>query len=75
MTGSVLLYSSAAGIATLIGIGLLRFAGKRALQYSHHLNSLAAGFILAVSFFHLLPEAVELTKDALLFAAMGFAIF
>lgn len=75
MTGSVLLYSSAAGAATLIGIALLRAAGKRALQYSHRLNSMAAGFILAVSFLHLLPEAVELTKDALLFAGIGFAIF
>ncbi len=75
MTGNVLLYSSAAGIATLIGIGLLRFAGKRALQYSHRLNSLAAGFILAVAFFHLLPEAADLAEDAMLFAALGFAVF
>ena len=75
MTGNVLLYSSAAGVATLIGIGLLRFIGKRALQYSHRLNSLAAGFILAVAFFNLLPEAAELTKDAMLFAALGFGVF
>ena len=75
MTANVLLYSSGAGIATLIGIALLRFAGKKALQYSHRLNSLAAGFILAVAFFNLLPEAAKLSEEAMLFAALGFGVF
>jgi ZIP family zinc transporter/zinc and cadmium transporter len=45
---------------------------KWTLRNSHYVNSFAAGAILAIAFFHLLPESVELNKGALLFVLAGF---
>ncbi len=75
MIASVIIYSCLAGLATLAGIALLRLSGDSALRYSHYLNSTAAGFILAVAFFHLMPEAVELIDSAMLFTMLGFVAF
>ncbi len=73
---SVLIYSLLAGLATLLGIGLLSLNEKPALRYSHYLNSFAGGVLLAVAFFHQMPEATELAgaKSAFLFVAFGFAL-
>jgi ZIP family zinc transporter/zinc and cadmium transporter len=72
---NVLVYSLLAGLATLIGIGLLGLNEKRALRYSHYLNSFAGGVLLAVAFFHQMPEAAELAgpESAFLYVAFGFA--
>lgn len=76
MITSVILYTCLAGLATLAGIGLLRMNAERALRHSHYLNSAAAGFLLAVAFFHLMPEAAEMTgRHAMSFVGLGFIIF
>jgi len=74
-TMSSLLYGMIAGASTLIGIGLLHRQGKRAVRYSHYLNSFAAGALLAIAFFHLLPEAIERNKKGLIWCLLGFLIF
>ena len=76
MATQILIYSALAGAATMAGILLLRLNEKKALKYSHFLNSFAAGVILAVAFFHQLPTAIELAsvETAMLLVAAGLRL-
>ncbi|MHA2297585.1 MAG: ZIP family metal transporter [Candidatus Hodarchaeales archaeon] len=56
----ILFYSVLAGISTLAGIWLMEKKQQWAVDNSHFVNSFAAGLILALAFFHLIPEAGEL---------------
>ncbi|UCG89937.1 MAG: ZIP family metal transporter [Candidatus Heimdallarchaeota archaeon] len=60
----IIFYGTLAGIATLFGIYMIRRNHEWALKNSHYINSFAAGLILALVFFHLMPEAVELSELA-----------
>lgn len=75
VTANIIIYSLIAGFSTLIGVALISLNEKRALKYSHFLNSFAAGVILAVAFTHLIPESIKMTSDAMLFVCLGFAAF
>ena len=68
-------YSGLAGAATLAGIIIVLKNADLARKYSHVINSFAAGAILAIGFFHLLPEAIELSQHALMFTLVGFMVF
>ncbi|MFX0014940.1 MAG: ZIP family metal transporter [Promethearchaeota archaeon] len=73
---SILFYGTLAGLATLIGIYVMEKNQDWALKNSHYINSFAAGLILSLVIFHLIPEAVELSNLAsypALFA--GFFMF
>ncbi len=72
---TVLFYGSLAGIATLLGIYLMRKKQEWAIKRSHYVNSFAAGLILAIAFFHLIPEAVELSEIAAPVIFLGFFLF
>ncbi|UCG00856.1 MAG: ZIP family metal transporter [Candidatus Heimdallarchaeota archaeon] len=61
---SILFYGTLAGLATLFGIYVIRRNQEWGLKNSHYVNSFAAGLILALVFFHLMPEAVELSELA-----------
>jgi ZIP family zinc transporter/zinc and cadmium transporter len=61
---SVIFYGTLAGLATLFGIYVIRRNQEWALNNSHYVNSFAAGLILALVFFHLMPEAIELSELA-----------
>ena len=61
---AILFYGTLAGLATLIGIYVIRRNQAWALRNSHYVNSFAAGLIIALVFFHLMPEAVELSELA-----------
>ncbi|MEK7146573.1 MAG: ZIP family metal transporter [Patescibacteria group bacterium] len=70
------LYSAIAGSATLIGLALVLFAEKFIKRYSFGVVSLAAGVLMGTAFFHILPEALELTGENVFFwALIGFAVF
>ena len=68
-------YGVIAGGATLAGIGLLMLGRDRVLRWSHHLNSFAAGAILAIAFLHLMPHSLEHNDKALIFIFGGFMAF
>lgn len=72
---TVLFYGCLAGIATLLGIYLMRKKQEWAIKRSHYVNSFAAGLILAIAFFHLIPEAVELSEIAAPVIFLGFFLF
>jgi len=72
---NILFYSTLAGLSTILGVVLVIFREKWVLRYSHYVNSFAAGLILGLAFFHLFPESLELSDNALLFIFMGFLLF
>ncbi|MBW2624569.1 MAG: ZIP family metal transporter, partial [Deltaproteobacteria bacterium] len=72
---TIMFSSIIAGFATIVGVILVIMNAKWVVKHSHFVNSFAAGLILAITFFHLLPEALKLTEDAVLFLFMGFLIF
>jgi ZIP family zinc transporter/zinc and cadmium transporter len=72
---NVLFYSSIAGLSTILGIILVILKEKLVIKYSHYVNSFAAGLILGVAFFHLFPESLEISDNALLFILIGFLVF
>lgn len=72
---TVLFYGSLAGIATLLGIILMRKKQEWAISRSQYVNSFAAGLILALAFFHLIPEAAELSEMAFPVIFIGFFLF
>ena len=70
-----LLYSGIAGAATLAGISMVRWQRDLAIKYSHYINSFAAGALITIALVHLIPEAVELTSNALLVVLASFIAF
>ena len=72
---NIIFYSTLAGISTVLGVALVLFKEKLVLEYSHYVNSLAAGLILGIAFFHLFPESLELSPHALFFIFAGFLLF
>ncbi|MHA2224925.1 MAG: ZIP family metal transporter [Candidatus Hodarchaeales archaeon] len=72
---TILFYSSLAGIATLLGIYIIGRNQTWAIRNSHYVNSFAAGLILALVFFHLLPESVELVEESNLTELVYISIF
>jgi zinc and cadmium transporter len=72
---NIILYSAIAGLSTLLGIIMVIINEGRVVRYSHYVNSFAAGLILGVAFFHLFPESLELSENALLYIFVGFLVF
>jgi len=65
-------YSSIAGAASIMGVLLVVRWQDWTIAHSHFVNSLAAGVILGVAFFSLMPEALGMSRHALLFILAGF---
>jgi zinc and cadmium transporter len=72
---NIIAYSTIAGLSTLLGIALVIVNEERVIRYSHYVNSFAAGLILGVAFFHLFPESLDLSENALLYIFLGFLVF
>jgi zinc and cadmium transporter len=72
---NIIIYSAIAGLSTLLGIAMVIINEERVVRYSHYVNSFAAGLILGVAFFHLFPESLELSENALLYIFLGFLVF
>ncbi|MFW6118927.1 MAG: ZIP family metal transporter [Planctomycetota bacterium] len=70
-----ILLSGLAGAITILGILLVVVWHRRALQYSHYINSFAAGLLLAAGLTALLPRGMEQNAHAPLFALIGFSAF
>ncbi len=72
---SIIFYSTIAGLSTILGIIMVIYNERWVLKHSHYVNSFAAGLILGIAFFHLFPESLKLSENALLFIFMGFLLF
>ena len=72
---SVIFYSTIAGASTILGIIMVILKERWVLKHSHYVNSFAAGLILGIAFFHLFPESLELSENAVLFTFIGFLLF
>ena len=72
---NIMIYSTIAGLSTILGIVMVIINEERVVRYSHYVNSFAAGLILGVAFFHLFPESLELSENALLYIFAGFLVF
>jgi len=72
---SIIFYSTIAGLSTIVGTILVILKERWVLQHSHYVNSFAAGLILGITFFHLFPESLKLSENALLFIFIGFLFF
>ncbi len=72
---SIIFYSTIAGLSTILGIIMVILKERWVLKHSHYVNSLAAGLILGIAFFHLFPESLELSENAVLFIFIGFLLF
>lgn len=72
---SIIFYSTIAGLSTILGIAMVLVKERWVLKHSHYVNSFAAGLLLGIAFFHLFPESLELSENALLFVFMGFLLF
>lgn len=77
----ILFYSTVAGSATILGLLLILWQEQWTKKNSIYLISLAAGVLLTSAFFHLLPEALELTGEQpsllsspFFYMLMGFAL-
>lgn len=64
-----------AGLATVLGIVMVKMWHERALLYSHYINSFAAGLIVTAALSALLPDALRMNPHASLYAVGGFAAF
>ena len=72
---STIFYSTIAGVSTILGVIMVILKERWVLKHSHYVNSFAAGLILGIAFFHLFPESLELSENALLFVFVGFLLF
>ncbi len=73
---NTIIYSSIAGMATLVGAALVVWNEDRIKKYTVYLMSFAAGVMLGTAFFHLIPEACESSgMEMLLYVLLGFLSF
>jgi zinc transporter ZupT len=72
---NVILFSSVAGAATLVGLAMVLAAGRWTEKYCGYIVSSAAGFLVAIAAAHILPEALKLNGWAPLWFVVGFVVF
>lgn len=72
---NTLIFGSLAGLATLAGIYLVLWRRNWAEKNSIYLISFASGVLLSVAFLDLIPEAQELSIQALPLILLAFLIF
>lgn len=75
MEFSTIFYSLIAGAATLLGTLLIFSYENFTKRNSFYFISLAAGIMLATSFLHLIPEAIEISANVPAWVLCGFLIF
>lgn len=71
---NIIFYSFLAGLSTLFGSYLVIKHETWTKKNSIFLISLATGMLLATAFLNILPEAIELNKDAFVYSLLGILI-
>lgn len=72
---NITIYGLLAGFATLLGLYLVMARESWVRKNSIYLISFSAGVLLAVVFSHILPEALELNSNILIWVLISFIIF
>ena len=72
---NILIYGTLAGLATILGMYLVLAKESWARKNTIYLISFSAGVLLSVAFSHLIPEALVLNHNALLWLLFGFVFF
>jgi zinc and cadmium transporter len=72
---NTIFFSLIAGLATIAGILVLLWQKDWVRKNSVYIISFAAGVLIAVAFFDLLPESIELYSSAMAAALVSFVIF
>lgn len=72
---NILIYGLIAGAATILGIYLVLIKENWARKNSIYLISFSAGVLLATAIGHLMPEALELNPNALIWFLVSFIFF
>jgi ZIP family zinc transporter/zinc and cadmium transporter len=72
---NTIIYSSIAGLATIIGILIVLLAKEFSRKYSLYLISFSAGILISFGLITLIPESLELNKNSLLYVLFGFLLF
>jgi zinc and cadmium transporter len=72
---SIIIYSLIAGTATILGTFLIFANENFTKRNSVYFISFAAGIMLATAFFHLIPEASEISQNVSIWVLGGFLIF
>lgn len=72
---NILVYGLLAGLATVAGLYLVLYKESWVRKNSVYLISFSAGVLLAVAFSHILPEALELNSNALVWVLASFVGF
>jgi ZIP family zinc transporter/zinc and cadmium transporter len=72
---SVILFSTLASVATLLGMVLLLYKEEWSRSNSHNLISYSAGVMLGIGFLHILPEAQDHSAQATLYLLVSFVAF
>lgn len=72
---NILIYSILAGLATIVGMFLVLKNEQWARRNTIYLISFSAGVLLSVAFSHLIPEALDLNSNALLWLLFSFVFF
>ena len=72
---NILIYGILAGLATIAGMFLVLKNESWARKNTIYLISFSAGVLLSVAFSHLIPEALDLNSNALLWLLFGFVFF
>jgi len=73
--GNVALYGGLAGLATLAGVYIVLTREAWARRGSIYLISFASGALLSASLLDLLPESLELNRNAVFYALLSFLAF
>lgn len=75
MLSNIVIYSLLAGLATIAGMFLVLNNENWARRNTIYLISFSAGVLLSVAFTHLIPEALKLNSNGLLWLLFGFVFF
>ena len=64
--------SCVAALFTTSGIFLIRVFDAKSRDYSSYFSCFAAGMLISVSFLHIVPESIEMNKDAPVYMLCGY---
>jgi len=74
MLVNLIIFSSLAGLSTILGVYLIRHFENFFKKNVTFLISFAIGILLATAFFHLLPESIDLTSKGWFYWVLGAII-
>ncbi|MBI5682910.1 MAG: ZIP family metal transporter [Deltaproteobacteria bacterium] len=72
---NIVIYSTLAGVSTVLGIYLVLKKERWALKHSAILISFSGGVVLTAAFVNILPEAMEINSQSLVYVLITLIVF